>query len=52
MEHSPPKPCLFCNPEREVIVENEEAIAVYDGFPVSEEHTLVIHEILMEEHDG
>ena len=42
MEHSSAETCPFCNPDREVIVENEEAIAVYDGFPVSEGHALVI----------
>jgi diadenosine tetraphosphate (Ap4A) HIT family hydrolase len=34
--------CIFCNSDRELIAENDHAIAVYDGFPVSEGHALVI----------
>lgn len=34
--------CIFCNPEREIIVENESAIAVYDSYPVSPGHALVV----------
>ena len=34
--------CIFCNPEREIIVENESAIAVFDSFPVSPGHALVL----------
>ena len=35
-------PCIFCNPEREIIVENDAAIAVYDSYPVSPGHALVL----------
>jgi ATP adenylyltransferase len=35
-------PCIFCNPEREIIVENAMAIAVYDSYPVSPGHALVL----------
>ena len=34
--------CIFCNPEREIIVENDSAIAVFDSFPVSPGHALVL----------
>ncbi|MGM0609122.1 MAG: HIT family protein, partial [Candidatus Muiribacteriota bacterium] len=35
--------CLFCEyPEKDYIVENELAFAVYDKFPVNEGHMLVI----------
>lgn len=34
--------CIFCNPEREIIAENESAIAVFDSFPVSPGHALVL----------
>ena len=40
---NPNDPCLFCNIEpSRIIVENELAYAIYDGFPVTESHTLVI----------
>ena len=47
MEHNesrPPlvMPCPFCLPDREVIAENEMAFAVFDDFPVSDGHALVI----------
>src|SRR6185503_2746812 len=35
-------PCIFCNPEREIIVENATALAVYDRYPVSPGHALVL----------
>lgn len=34
--------CPFCSPERELFIENDHALAVYDGFPVSVGHTLII----------
>lgn len=34
--------CIFCEHNRVVIVENELAYAIRDGFPVTELHTLVI----------
>lgn len=34
--------CLFCRPGREIIAENASAIAVYDRFPVSPGHALII----------
>jgi diadenosine tetraphosphate (Ap4A) HIT family hydrolase len=38
-----PNPCLFCNlPPTRIIIANELAIAVRDGFPVSPGHTLII----------
>lgn len=36
------KNCPFCNIERASIAENEIAYAVYDKYPVTEGHTLVI----------
>jgi len=37
------KDCIFCNPEKErVIVDSTLALAVYDGYPVTKGHTLVI----------
>ena len=35
--------CVFCNISHErVVAENELCFAIYDGFPVSEGHTLII----------
>ncbi|HEU4644628.1 MAG TPA: HIT family protein [Burkholderiales bacterium] len=34
--------CLFCRPQREVIARNDVAIAVYDTYPVSPGHALVL----------
>lgn len=34
--------CVFCRPQREILVENAWAIAVYDSFPVSPGHALVL----------
>jgi len=34
--------CIFCRPGREIIAENASAIAVYDRFPVSPGHALII----------
>jgi diadenosine tetraphosphate (Ap4A) HIT family hydrolase len=35
-------PCIFCNPEREILAANEAAIAVFDSFPVAPGHALVL----------
>lgn len=37
-----PEPCIFCNPEREILAQNAHAIAVFDSFPVSPGHVLVL----------
>lgn len=35
--------CIFCNIEKErIITENEHAFAIYDSFPVSQGHILII----------
>ncbi|MGD9951498.1 MAG: HIT family protein [Burkholderiales bacterium] len=34
--------CIFCRPQREILIENDWAIAVYDSFPVSPGHALVL----------
>lgn len=35
--------CIFCNIEKDrIIIENKTAIAIYDGFPVSKGHMLII----------
>jgi ATP adenylyltransferase len=34
--------CIFCRPQREILVENAWAIAVYDSYPVSPGHALVL----------
>jgi diadenosine tetraphosphate (Ap4A) HIT family hydrolase len=39
--HAPAKPCIFCDPDREIIAENALARAVFDKFPVSPGHALV-----------
>lgn len=36
------KECPFCSMDREVLVSNKQAYAVYDKYPVSEGHVLVI----------
>ena len=35
-------PCIFCNPDREILAGNLGAIAVFDSFPVSAGHALVL----------
>lgn len=37
-----PKECIFCEPEREILAQNAEAIAVFDSFPVSPGHALIL----------
>jgi diadenosine tetraphosphate (Ap4A) HIT family hydrolase len=34
--------CPFCNPDRKIITENEYCFALYDKYPVSEGHSLII----------
>lgn len=34
--------CLFCKPQREILVENAHAIAVFDTYPVSPGHSLIL----------
>jgi ATP adenylyltransferase len=34
--------CPFCNPDREIIAENEHALAILDDYPISPGHALVI----------
>jgi diadenosine tetraphosphate (Ap4A) HIT family hydrolase len=34
--------CPFCNPDREIIAENDHSIAIFDSHPVSPGHALVI----------
>lgn len=34
--------CLFCEPDREIIASRVRAIAVYDSFPVSPGHALIL----------
>jgi ATP adenylyltransferase len=36
------KQCLFCKPQREILVANEQAIAVFDTYPVSPGHSLIL----------
>ena len=34
--------CIFCNPKRAILARNESAIAVFDTYPVSPGHALVL----------
>ena len=34
--------CIFCKPQREILARNESAIAVFDSYPVSPGHVLVL----------
>lgn len=34
--------CIFCSPEREILAESALAIAVFDSYPVSPGHALVL----------
>ena len=38
----PIKACVFCAPQREIIAQNDAAIAVFDSYPVSPGHALVL----------
>jgi diadenosine tetraphosphate (Ap4A) HIT family hydrolase len=37
-----PADCIFCRPQREIIAENACAIAVFDSYPVSPGHALIL----------
>lgn len=37
-----PPACIFCKPQREILCENEHALAIADTFPVSPGHSLVV----------
>jgi ATP adenylyltransferase len=39
---NPAQACVFCAPQREIINENDAAIAVFDSYPVSPGHALVL----------
>ncbi|HVC12206.1 MAG TPA: HIT family protein [Burkholderiales bacterium] len=39
---APAAACIFCQPEREIIAANARALAVFDKFPVSPGHALVL----------
>ena len=34
--------CIFCRPQREILCENAQAIAVFDSYPVSPGHSLIL----------
>ena len=34
--------CIFCNPRREILAENAQALAFFDSYPVSRGHALVV----------
>ena len=38
----PDKACIFCEPRREILAHNDAAIAVFDSYPVSPGHALVL----------
>ena len=41
--NSTPKPCPFCTlPDNRIVEENERAVLILDGFPVSPGHSLII----------
>lgn len=45
--------CLFCNiPQDRVFAENEYAYAIRDGFPVTEQHSLIIPKRHVEDYFG
>ena len=37
-----PNPCIFCRPQREVLAANDTALGVFDTYPVSPGHALVV----------
>ena len=37
-----PADCIFCNPRREILAENEHALAFFDSYPVSRGHALIV----------
>jgi len=53
MQPTSPTPCLFCSiPDERVILSNELAFAIADGFPVTAGHTLVIPKRHVEDYFG
>jgi len=36
------KECIFCKPQREILASNAHAIAVFDTYPVSPGHSLIL----------
>lgn len=45
--------CLFCNlPKERIIAENEHAYAIHDGFPVTEQHSLIFPKRHVNEYFG
>lgn len=38
----PSTPCPFCNPDRTLLFEENDAFAIYDAYPISKGHSLVI----------
>jgi ATP adenylyltransferase len=38
----PDNNCIFCRPQREILAENAHAIAVFDSYPVSPGHSLIL----------
>ncbi len=34
--------CIFCEPKREILAQNTHAIAVFDSYPVSPGHALIL----------
>lgn len=36
------EPCIFCSPDREIILQSDLCYAVYDKYPVSNGHMLII----------
>lgn len=37
-----PSDCIFCNPKREILAENEHALAFFDSYPVARGHALIV----------
>ena len=37
-----PSDCIFCKPKREILAENQHALAFFDSYPVSRGHALVV----------
>ena len=47
-----PKYCPFCNISREIILESDMCMAIYDQYPVSKGHVLVIPRRHMKDYFG
>ena len=37
-----PNPCIFCRPQREILAANDTALGVFDTYPVSTGHALIV----------